>query len=406
VPVSWSEALAAVAARFTEILQSGGSFGVVGSTRTTNEENYFLQKFARQGLGTGNIDHHRTGDVPTLIDSLSGRTSSLATVADLYATKAALVVGADLAQQHPLLAFQLRANHRHHGCAVYTVTQGPVREASYARESVIAEAGNLVEAAEGLRDKLASHASLVILIGDSVRGDALRRLVAFGESLGTSVSYVALVAHSNSRGAFDMGLVPELEPGYQPAARSGKSLPAMLADPALAALWVVGANPLKDAPLASANAFVVVQDLFLTETAKCADVVLPAASAYEKSGTVTNVCGEVQRLKQGPKVMGVKSDLEILGLLAKEMGLNLGVWTPDKVFEEIRRGVKGYNVALAVVATGGAAQSTPVNGRVGAIPNPDLIRPAGDTLYTSGTLSRYSKMLNAVMEAPGQLYKP
>ena len=44
--------------------------------------------------------------------------------------------------------------------------------------------------------------------------------------------------------------------------------------------------------------------MFLTETAQRADVVFPAASAYEKNGTVTNVCGEVQRLKAGLKVMG------------------------------------------------------------------------------------------------------
>ena len=49
--------------------------------------------------------------------------------------------------------------------------------------------------------------------------------------------------------------------------------------------------------LASDGAFVVVQDMFLTETAQQADVVLPAASAYEKNGTVTNVTGEVQRLQ-------------------------------------------------------------------------------------------------------------
>ena len=102
----------------------------------------------------------------------------------------------------------------------------------------------------------------------------------------------------------------------------------------------------------STNAFVVVQDLFMTETAQRADIVLPAASAYEKNGTVTNVCGEVQKLKQAVKVMGTKTDLEIIGLIAKEMGLNLGIWLPDKVFEEIRKTVHGYNVPLPVARHG------------------------------------------------------
>ncbi len=140
----------------------------------------------------------------------------------------------------------------------------------------------------------------------------------------------------------------------------------------------------------------------MTETAQRADIVLPAASAYEKSGTVTNVCGEVQKLKQALKVMGAKTDLEIFGLIAKEMGLNLGIWLPDKVFEEIRKTVHGYDVPLPVIATGGAAPTMPLNGRVAALPG--SIASSGDTLFTSGTLSRYSKILNSVMEAPGTLY--
>ena len=104
--------------------------------------------------------------------------------------------------------------------------------------------------------------------------------------------------------------------------------------------------------------------------------------------------------------MGVKSDLEIIGLIGKEMGLELGIWSPDKVFEEIRSEVRGYNVALAVIATGGAAPTLPVNGPVPADSRPELIQDNADTRFTSGTLSRYSKVLNSVMEAPGALYKP
>jgi NADH-quinone oxidoreductase subunit G len=150
---------------------------------------------------------------------------------------------------------------------------------------------------------------------------------------------------------------------------------------------------------------VVVQDLFLTETASRADVVFPAASAYEKNGTVTNVCGEVQKQKAAVKVMGAKSDLEIIGLLAKEMGANIGVWLPANVFDEIRANVRGYNIPLPILTTGGAAQTAAVNGRVPAAIRPEQIRSAGDTLYTSGSLGRYSKTLNTVLEAPGALYR-
>jgi NADH-quinone oxidoreductase subunit G len=395
-PVSWGEALALVAKKFTEVKQRGGSFGVIGSNHTTNEENYLLRKFAREVLGAANIDHHRTGDIATLLDALSGHTDALATTADLYERKAVLIVANDLAQQHPFLAFQIRANFRHHGAHVYTATPGPVREKDYAVASVIAAPGAEFDALDDLRDKLKAEPELVILYGDSIKGDAVRRLVAFADSFGIPVKYVPLVDYSNSRGAFDMGLLPDA---------GGLDLDGILAEATLDVLWVVGANPLKRAPLAATNAFVVVQDLFLTETASRADVVFPAASAYEKNGTVTNVCGEVQKQKAAVKVMGTKSDLEIIGLLAKEMGANVGVWLPANVLDEIRANVRGYNIPLPILASGGAAQTAAVNGHVPADVRLELIRSSGDTLYTSGSLGRYSKTLNTVLEAPGALYQ-
>src|SRR3984957_88384 len=113
-PISWSQALEIAAEKFA----AAKSFGIIGSNHTTNEENYFLAKMARQGLKTENIDHHRTGDLATLFDALSGQNSkehdALATTADLYHSKSILIVGADLSQQHPFLAYQARASFRHH----------------------------------------------------------------------------------------------------------------------------------------------------------------------------------------------------------------------------------------------------------------------------------------------------
>ena len=405
-PVSWSQALAAVATKFTEVKAAGGKFGVIGSSRTSNEENYYLQKFARLGLGTNNIDHARTGDVVTLVDSLSGKQGKLATMADLYQTKAALVIGTDLAQQHPLLAYELRRNWRHHQARIYAMTPGPVREDKYAAATARVAFGQELPALEAWREQLAKEPELLILFGDSIKGQAVRQLVDFGESLGMPVKYVALVDYANSRGAIDMGLVPELLPGFVSSQKPGLSIPEILADPQLDVLWVVGANPLAQNTLKSSQAFVVVQDLFLTATAARADVVFPAASAYEKKGTVTNVTGEVQRLSAAVKTMGTKSDLEIFGLLGHEMGLELGIWSPDTVLDEIRQNVRGYNVTMPILSSGGAAPTSPVNGRVNVEMRPELIRSAGDTLFTSGSMTKYSPVLNSVAERPGKLYKP
>jgi NADH-quinone oxidoreductase subunit G len=403
-PVSWSEALAAVAKKFKEVKARGGKFAVIGSNHTSNEESYYLQKFAREGLGTNNIDHHRTGDLPTLLDALSGKTEALATTADLYQRKAILVASSDLSQQHPFLAFQIRANYRHHGAHIYTVTPGPVREQQHAVHSIITVPGKEIADVESLCEQLRAEAELVIVFGDAIKGDAVRQLVAFGDSLGIPVRYICLLDYSNSRGASDMGLAPNLGPGYQPSDGHGLAYDEILAAADLDVLWVVGANPLKHAALAASQAFVVAQEMFLTETAQRADVVFPAASAYEKNGTVTNVCGEVQRLKAGLQVMGTKSDLEIMGLLSKEMGVNIGMWSPDKVFDEIRGKVRGYNIPLPIVASGGAAQTNAVNGRVPGSARPELIQSARDTLFTSGSMGRYSKTLSSVVEAPGGLY--
>ncbi|MBV9302241.1 MAG: NADH-quinone oxidoreductase subunit NuoG [Acidobacteriaceae bacterium] len=416
-PVSWAQALAAVAQRFTELRVKRGNFAVIGSNHTTNEENFLLQKFAREVLRTSNIDHHRTGDVAGLIHALDGRTNVLASTDDLYNTKAALVISSDLAQEQPLLAFQLRANWRHHKAHVYAVTPGPVREDNYAT-TARAEPGNEFDVFESMRERLAKEPELVILFGDAIKGGRIARLVSFGDSLGIPVKYVCLVDYSNSRGASDMGLLPHLLPGYRSVSDSGLepglNYDQILAAADLDALWIVGANPLARQSLASPNAFLVVQDLFLTETARQASVVLPAASAYEKNGTFTNVCGDVQKLSRAAKTMGTKSDLEIIALLAKEMRQDFGAAKPEVVFDEIRRSVRGYDVPLTVIETGGAAKTVLLDGRPQVASrnghfrvdtDANLIRSARNTLFTSGTLGRFSQMLSSVIEAPGALYR-
>ena len=203
--------------------------------------------------------------------------------------------------------------------------------------------------------------------------------MAFGDSLGIPVKYVCLLDYSNSRGASDMGVSARSAAWL--SQHCGRRVVAGLelrrnaiAPQSWMRLWVVGSNPLARRPLASANAFIVVQDLFLTETAKRANVVLPAASAYEKNGTFTNVCGGLQKLTRAAKTMGAKSDLEIIALLAKEMRSDWVTPTTETVFQEIRRLVLGYDLPLAVVETGGVATTTPATGELSFRAQPELVR--------------------------------
>src|ERR1700737_1119211 len=99
----------------------------------------------------------------------------------------------------------------------------------------------------------------------------------------------------------------------------------------LKALYVVGSNPvgrLDIDPFAFSNSFVVLQDMFLTETAVMADVVLPAANAYEKTGTFTNTCGDLQLVKKAGEVTGTKADFEMIVRIADPMGFEVRKLVP------------------------------------------------------------------------------
>ena len=69
----------------------------------------------------------------------------------------------------------------------------------------------------------------MIVFGDAIKGEAVRKLVAFGDSLGVPVKYVCLVDYSNSRGASDMGLTPRHGPGYRPVSTPGLAYDEILA---------------------------------------------------------------------------------------------------------------------------------------------------------------------------------
>jgi NADH-quinone oxidoreductase chain G len=478
VPVTWEEALTVAAQKLaaTRDEHGGASIGVIGSNRTTNEENYLLQKFARVALGTNNIDHVRTADFPAFAAALAGKTGATASIREVLTAPAILVVGNDPTEQHPLLAYQIRNNVRLNKARLYVVNAESVKLRRQATlfaqipqggEGAFAAylAGNEQAASAGsrdewsaLRDQLRKETGLVIAFGSELRGADIANVIKFG--LGVSgAKFICLGDYANSRGAADMGLYPDLLPGYVPLSKGGKfrdewgslpetpglTLPGMV-DAAkngkLKALFVVGANPVARMnldPKTFANSFLVVQDLFLSETAAIADVVLPAASAYEKAGTFTNTYGDLQLVKKAGEITGTKSDFEMIVRIADRMGFDVkklvtfgtgtradmgqsrgaqsgeadrnAVWLeaqnlelktspfdPATALDEIQRLVPGYQVSrLNLMAGNDQHTRLDLNGG-GAVGDPTLIQPANDGLFSSGTLGRYSKTLNTVME--------
>jgi len=179
----------------------------------------------------------------------------------------------------------------------------------------------------------------------------------------------------------------------------------------LKALYVVGANPVKTFDVKQPDRLaglelLVVQDMFLTETAQRADVVLPAASTYEKDGTLTNTAGEVQMTRRSIDPQGPRSDFDLIRILSHQLGmLGLGspirLRTPEAAFEEIRQNVRGYDLSVAGLLSGGAETSAASCPFV----EPSYETPAGvvfssdDFLFSSGTLGRYCSKLKSTNEA-------
>jgi len=181
----------------------------------------------------------------------------------------------------------------------------------------------------------------------------------------------ALQRENNGQGACDMGTLPKFLPGYQSVTdaqarerfeeRWGASLPA---EPGLTTLeimeqvkkgkikgmYIMGENPILSFPnsrriteILTSLDFLVVQDMFLTETAKLANVVLPAASFAEKEGTFTNFEGRVNRVRRAIKPIGESlPDWEIILRLAEKMGSPMQYSSLQDVMSEIEELVPSY----------------------------------------------------------------
>jgi NADH-quinone oxidoreductase chain G len=480
--VSWEQALAHAGTRLREIRESrgGSSVGVIGSNRTTNEENYLLQKLARTVLGTNNIDHHRTADYTAFARAISGHKDRAASLRETMTAPAILVLGNDPTEQHPLLAWNLRTNFRHNKARIYLVNHTGIKLERQAHESLIISqdgyanvvrflAGEdaafpgvqLGDEARKFRDALRAEPTLLIIFGSEYRGRDVEALVNFGMGL-PQARFACLGDYVNSRGAADMGLLPGLLPGYVPvtqggafATEYGDSLPQTpgmdlveMFDAAergdLAALYIVGSNPIGRYgidPAALKNTFTIVQDMFLTETAQLANVVFPTSNLYEKAGTVTNTYGDQQLVKKAGDLAGVRGDFELMVRLADAMGADprklvpfgrgvhadmgqtrgaqsgeadrhavwlaaqnlepkLSPFDPFAILDEIQRLVPGYQVSRLELLAGNDVHVQSSLVQIDAGPERHaLILPAQDTLFTSGTLGRYSTVLHSVMES-------
>ena len=230
-----------------------------------------------------------------------------------------------------------------------------------------------------------------------------------------SCGILILLEKCNSQGAVDMGLFTETEEGRK------EKLLQKVKEGKLKALYLVGEDISSSFPSFEKSALdklplLIIQDLFMTETAKMAHVVLPACSFVEKEGTYTNLERRVQKLIPfRPPLHQSKSDFDIFLSLLRLLECPIQGETPEAVLEEISRDLPHYrgiqdgeqwpNASPYLYAEGfpnGKAKLIPVNG--GAV-HPDsegypfhLIQKP--SLFQSGLLSSKSDTLKKVSEKP------
>ncbi|OYR42970.1 formate dehydrogenase subunit alpha [Halorubrum sp. Ib24] len=428
--VSWAEALDHVADRLSSIQAEAGvdSVGCLASSKGSNEEAYLVQKFARQVLGTKNIDNCarlcHSSTVAALQQTVGYGAMTNRINEDVGEADAYLISGSNTTESHPVLATRIKQNVRDgadlvvfdprrigiaehadqytrtnpgydvawlNGMMRYIVENGLHDEAFVERntknfdalkEKVQAFTPEKVEELAGVPpEELASAAETLAAADTVVFGWAMgmtqqshgtENLLAMADlalllgQLGKPGAGLSPFRGQNNvqGGGGDMGTLPGSLPGYQdpvddevgekfadawgerPPEEPGLKVPEMLAEAHegnLKAMYVVGENPaLSEPDIQHAEAalddlgFLVVQDIFMTETADHADVVLPAATSPEKHGTFTNTERRIQRVRPTADPPGeARQDWEITQALARRLGYDWDYDHPREVMDEI-----------------------------------------------------------------------
>jgi NADH-quinone oxidoreductase subunit G len=410
VETSWGEALKLVAEKLLSIKATAGAnaIGGIAGARLSNEDLYLFQKLFRQVVGTHNIDH-RVG-LGAMVQDESACTVGVGCGTDLGQVgnnTTVLVLGTDLDEEAPVLylrvataavrrgATLINAGGRKtkldaqaqttlrykYGSAAHlvwamiaSVFKQELVNQSFVDEHTLEFAAFKQAAATLNLPELAEICGIAVDQIDAAAkafANAENGLILFGAEAGNDPALsagieafalltghagrvnngvIAVLPHANSRGAADMGVVPDKLPGYIPLDSDAVGLSAdqMLSDESgLKGLLLAGADPAVESArykaALEAVEFLVVQELFLTESAKLADVVLPVRGTAERDGTFTNLERRVQAFDTALPAPGAAwADWLVLTGIAGAMGTDWGHASADGVMAEITREVPLY----------------------------------------------------------------
>jgi len=290
-PVSWDEALQAVADRIGRV--NAYELGVLTSSNCTNEALYLLGKLFRQELKAANVGLLNTV-APKLIDKPQG------SLAEAARSDVILVVGANPVKDQPVLSFLVKRSIDR-GARLVVVDGKDNGLAPFASMTLeMSEINKAIEVAERAQQP-------IVLYGAGVTEEAAGAL----KKLYGKAAFVALEPGVNTHAAVAFGFAN----GFRPS--TVKVLYALLGEQDCD-----GMDVLKDI---DKDAFIAVQASFISPLTEQADVVLPMAIWSERAGSLTNTEGRVQKVNKAVEPAGeAKPDWEVLSLLAEKLGKRLG----------------------------------------------------------------------------------
>jgi NADH-quinone oxidoreductase subunit G len=362
VEVDWPEALDIVATRLQLILDEDGgeAMGIIGGANGTNEDAYAVARFGRDVLGTPNIDS-RMDDA--LASHFLAATVDRARISDVDTADTILVWGPDLKETHPTLYLRVRRAAQELGRTLIVAHPRFTGLDDRAHHKLGYRPGGgfaLLDAIAGgthpevMNDIAGKRVVAVVGMTGYTDGPQLAESVAaMVRQKALAATILPLAARSNTYGALDMGLAPDLLPGrinVDKHGRSTRQIMEALTSGHVRALILVGADPARDMPdnrlalsgLEDAE-YTVSIDLFINDSNRSADVILPAAGFGEKDGTVTNLEGRVQKVnRMRPAPGSARPDWAIIDDIAAQMGHQLGLNSSEIIAKQIAEDVDLY----------------------------------------------------------------
>ena len=456
---SWDEALEIVAGR----LKGGSAVAALATARLTNEELALFKKLLLDNVGTKNFDHAAGYAHAALTEGFArsfGTSASSANILDIQKSDLLIVIKTDAYETHPVVGFEVNMAVKNKGVKLSilsdkrgklsklkgakTLVHLPGSEiavlnsiaktildeklvngtaaavagyaelekalSSFTADAVAAQSGLTAADIKSLASEYAAAEKALIIfpVGQGYTGHnadlaaAVANLAILTGKYGKEgCGVLCLSEKSNSQGAVDMGFYA------QDGGLKGLQILDACVAGAVKTLFIAGENPLTSFPdrakvkaALEAVEFLVVSELFLTETAAMADVVFPACSFAEKEGTITSTDRRVQYIKPAiRKIAQTRTDFEIFSDLITRLGGNSHS-TPSTQFDEIAAQTAGYQgmshkllqneSAFAAVETLPAyvvPQVAPKDASEGG----KLALVTGSVLFHSGTLSQYGE---------------